>query len=805
MRIREIYIEGFGKLSKMKLTLSGGLNALKRENGFGKTTLSVFIKAMLYGLDKTKKQSISENDRKHYLPWSGGKCGGSLTLEAGGRVYRIERSFGARAQEDTFRLYDAETGKESRDYSERIGEELFGVDEDGFLRTVFLSEENLGGGDNKTVAAKLTSLVGCDGDISSLDRALSALEEERKIYYKRGGGGEIAELGRRIAELDVSIAEEDRLRAELRESESALREETRALAEARRARDEAREREAAGRERVRRIYLKEYAEMSRTLAEDEARLLELDAFFGGGAPSRSELWQTREKMNERALLSRRSEAGGEHGSAGCPVGEEDHARARELSERLTALDGELAALERDAEKGSLVSDLPSREEIENASLGLKKRGTLSPFLVISLILTVSAAVLGFLKILNTTGLIALGAVTVLMLSVGLWHTARGRRRARRGDAAARELIMRYTGREPSREELPAMLAELKRMSDSALAVREGARARNERLGVLRRERLALTEEAETLISRFGFVTEGSLQSRLNDIIIRRRAWLALSGERDSRERERLEAERRAAMLDGEIEAFLSRFKTESTRPLDEIASRLTEREALLRSLERTRESVLAFKAEHGISDADLAIPYTDSPITYPTATVADGEITLHESARALLERKCAELSAALSSISGVREEQAALIAKREAYERRLRIVTLTRELLTEASDRLTSRYLSGTKEAFSRYVSEINRALSGSFSMTTSFELMKSEGGEYRELEAYSRGTRDLYSLALRLALIDTLYENESPFIILDDPFAHLDDAALKGAKAVMRALARDRQIIYLTCSEARA
>ena len=174
MRIREIYIEGFGKLSGMKLTLSDGLNVLKRENGFGKTTLTVFIKAMLYGLDKTKKQSISENDRKHYLPWNGGRCGGSLTFETEGKIYRIERTFAQRAQDDVFKLYDCKTGKPSDAFSSKIGEELFGVDEDGFLRTVFLSEENLGGSDNKTVAAKLTSLVGCDGDLSSLDSALLA-------------------------------------------------------------------------------------------------------------------------------------------------------------------------------------------------------------------------------------------------------------------------------------------------------------------------------------------------------------------------------------------------------------------------------------------------------------------------------------------------------------------------------------------------------------------------------------------------------------------------------------------------------
>ena len=79
MKLIECYIEAFGKLEGAKYNFSDGLNTVKKDNGYGKTTLTVFIKAMLYGLDDTKKVKLEENDRKHYMPWQGGRCGGSLT------------------------------------------------------------------------------------------------------------------------------------------------------------------------------------------------------------------------------------------------------------------------------------------------------------------------------------------------------------------------------------------------------------------------------------------------------------------------------------------------------------------------------------------------------------------------------------------------------------------------------------------------------------------------------------------------------------------------------------------------------
>ena len=47
MKIREIYIAGFGKLKEMKMSFTDGINEILAENGYGKSTLAAFISAML--------------------------------------------------------------------------------------------------------------------------------------------------------------------------------------------------------------------------------------------------------------------------------------------------------------------------------------------------------------------------------------------------------------------------------------------------------------------------------------------------------------------------------------------------------------------------------------------------------------------------------------------------------------------------------------------------------------------------------------------------------------------------------------
>ena len=56
----------------------------------------------------------------------------------------------------------------------------------------------------------------------------------------------------------------------------------------------------------------------------------------------------------------------------------------------------------------------------------------------------------------------------------------------------------------------------------------------------------------------------------------------------------------------------------------------------------------------------------------------------------------------------------------------------------------------------------------------------------------------------MRFALVDALFENEKPFIILDDPFVNLDESRLAGAMKFLDNIAKDYQVIYLSCHKSR-
>ena len=140
MKLLGCHIENYGTLSDFSLRFDDGITVINEENGFGKSTLASFIKAMLYGLPQTTKRKVEENERLLRTPWQGGSFGGSLEFEAKGKSYRLERFFGSKAAEDTFTLFDLETGKETDDFSSNIGIELFGIDAAGYESSVYLPQ-----------------------------------------------------------------------------------------------------------------------------------------------------------------------------------------------------------------------------------------------------------------------------------------------------------------------------------------------------------------------------------------------------------------------------------------------------------------------------------------------------------------------------------------------------------------------------------------------------------------------------------------------------------------------------------------
>ena len=78
MRIKDLRIDSFGKLSDVSIGLDDKITVIHGKNEAGKSSIATFIKYMLYGFDSSKKSDVSENQKKKYMPWDGAECSGQL-------------------------------------------------------------------------------------------------------------------------------------------------------------------------------------------------------------------------------------------------------------------------------------------------------------------------------------------------------------------------------------------------------------------------------------------------------------------------------------------------------------------------------------------------------------------------------------------------------------------------------------------------------------------------------------------------------------------------------------------------------
>ena len=223
MKLISCHIENFGGLSDFDIEFEDGLTVLRRENGFGKTTLAEFIRAMLYGFPRPTKNN---NKRKKYRPWTGGKCGGHLTIEHEGRSYRIERTFGATPKADVFSLIDLRTGQKSLDFSEEIGLELFGLDADSFERSTYLPQSRDSGIlTTDSIRAKLGGLVEDENDVGGYEKAMKRLHDKRSTYIPYTASatrGSVAEAGRQIVAIQQALDRAERCGEELTRVEAEI-------------------------------------------------------------------------------------------------------------------------------------------------------------------------------------------------------------------------------------------------------------------------------------------------------------------------------------------------------------------------------------------------------------------------------------------------------------------------------------------------------------------------------------------------------------------------------------------------------
>jgi len=722
MRLIECYVNNFGKLSNFHFSFKEGLNVVERENGFGKSTLAAFIKAMLFGLDDTKKTSLSENDRKKYEPWQGGAWGGALSVSFDDKEYRIERSFSKKASLDELKVYELKTGKPCDDFNgTEPGEFFFGIDRDGFERTVFLSERKIDEKKaNNTVSAKLSRLTGVAFDMTELDGAKKLLDEERRYYYKHGGGGAISEIKDKITELEIKRAEllalEEKHEGDALDIAKLEGEIKRlgALAE----KEIEKEKTAA----LRQDRYKEYKKKLNEMGEYISRKNEIFNFFGGKIPEKQTVYSAASQRDEILRLEK-----------------EASSVKREISElKQIPTESELDCISLLSFKIKEQKEKLRATETQKLNTGAGVSRKILSLILIGAVFFTLGILLSFLK----PAFFLITVAGTVPLLIGL---AESRKNGyRKGEDELQALISELNENEDRLSRHLSSFDSIERESDAKIYELKQRVRRSEALTSALSERIerieAIKLEYERIISSYPLLNEcppAELILKIDTFI-----YLSTNAER----------------LENECAMLMKSFNfTEND-------------ESCLLNNESDASEILILK------ERELAL--------------LKNEFSLDEIALEELE----EINASLELLREAWDEA------KYKYE----IIKKTMRYLDAAKDSLTAKYLGKTREAFSKYARLIARDGSD-LGIDTSFFISKTEMGQTHAKDAYSKGTRELYEFALRLAFADSLYEGELPFLMLDDPFAYFDDEKLGQALSLIKKLGEDRQIIYFTATKTRA
>ena len=796
MRIIECYIENFGKISQKKYDFKSGLNCINSDNGSGKTTLAAFIKAMFYGMNDTKKLSLEENDRKHYLPWNGGLCGGSLTFSVGNKIYRVERSFASKAADDSYALYDTATGRVVNDFSEGLGEGLFGIDADGFERTVFLSERALTPkSENKSISAKLSDLVGCDGDIGGLDEAMKILENQRKFYYKKGGSGELADTKARIDEITRRLQSLDEVEVAIESTHNKMIELSNKISSARaEGKEYLKERETLTIKAAEVNFDKKFAEMKSNLESTIARRTKVGELFGLNIPTFMEIDEARYKATEAKNLL----------TSSCETPE-----IREFNDLSAKFDGRVEKSQIENARAAILSlenqkinenspevkrarkifskRVPTENEILNTEMLLAKTKS---FPKVTLLYALGI-VLGALGVAFSPILLVVGIVAIVLTAIA--HIITSAKKKNDKKSKLNDFFSSVSGvKVTDDEEALTRLADMKALI-SVLQIGPSSREMEEYNKAIDDLFSSLPEylktdrifSAKEIIKQYDRYTELTLAERY------------FRTDRTAR----IE---RAERLKKEADLFLAKYKTKTDDPFSEINSALTEYNRLTAEIVAKRDEIAKLESQNRLGEDTHKRTLMDIEALDKRQAGNDDLIANLSREYALCERSYKEYMEELDNRDELYMRRAELEDTLKKHQDNYDTLLLTKKYITKAKDNMTTTYLGKTKEGFLKYAEQIGGITGESFEMDTDFGVTKQEGASTRGVEAYSRGTRDLFNLAARLALVDSLYEQEKPFIVLDDPFTAFDDGKTKAALKLLQQFAKDRQVIYFTCSKSR-
>ena len=180
MQLKNIQINGFGKLEDVNINLDKGLNLIIGENESGKSTFTEFIKGIFYGVSRNKNGK-DYSDYERFKPWNEGGFSGKLVYKLDDQEYIVYRDF----NRNNTKVYDKHgtevTALFNKDKARgaEIGFTHLGMDEDTFDNSVFIKQKEIKVSElsQNTMIQKLTNIIQSGEEDVSYETTVKKLEK----------------------------------------------------------------------------------------------------------------------------------------------------------------------------------------------------------------------------------------------------------------------------------------------------------------------------------------------------------------------------------------------------------------------------------------------------------------------------------------------------------------------------------------------------------------------------------------------------------------------------------------------------
>lgn len=242
--------------------------------------------------------------------------------------------------------------------------------------------------------------------------------------------------------------------------------------------------------------------------------------------------------------------------------------------------------------------------------------------------------------------------------------------------------------------------------------------------------------------------------------------------------------------------------------LDDIQNHVLMFETSLNNFNITKNNKICFEKEYPDYQEwkDLSDPYEEDALSKINVQLEKERENLDilKEEMLILESRLKELNEQYNDLCDKEGIIQHLMDEQTSLEKRLYLLRNTKMLLEETKKSLDLKYSAPIANALEKYFSILGRNAGFRIEVNIKKELSIVSQGISRDIKYLSEGYKDIVDLCFRLALVDVMYPQEKPLIILDDPFINLDADKIKKGLALLEEVKKEYQILYLTCHESR-